>query len=502
MKILSASQTRDLDAYTIAHEPVSSTDLMERAAYCLFRWFHKHFEYPKRPVVIICGTGNNGGDGLVLARYLYQAHYDVRLWMVAVGTPSRDFNINLNRLPEERHLPRVTIDSRESISSIPVDAIVVDALFGSGLNRPLSGFMAELMTHLNQLKVTRIAIDLPSGLFADLPTTGISFRADYTFSFQLPKRAFFFPENNERIGDWQIGDIALSQEGIQQAATDLYYQDDQSVRGLIQSRARFSHKGTYGHALLVAGSKGKIGAALLAAKACLRVGTGLLSVLVPACGYDILQLGIPEAMVITDSEANFISSIPDTKKFEALGIGPGLDQEEKTQLALADLIQRQDRPMVLDADALNILSQNQNWLSKLPRGSILTPHPGEFKRLFGVQHHTLDYWNKQKEIAQEWELILILKGAYTSIALPDGSIWINSTGNPGMATGGSGDVLTGMITGFLACGYSPVHAARLGVFLHGLAGDLAAETTAEESLLAGDIVEYIADAFFLTRQGQ
>jgi len=495
MKILTAQQTREWDAFTIREEPIASIDLMERAAFTLFQWFLKQFPSRARPVVLVCGSGNNGGDGLVLARLLYQKRFRVSLWLVPLGDPSPDFTTNLERLPSPTFIPRFTLQENDPFPELPDDPILVDALFGSGLNRPLEGFPESLIRHLNQVKGTRVAIDLPSGLFADLPSEGTALHADLTFSFQLPKLAFFFPENEVRVGKWFIGDIRLSKEGLHRMKTDFHYQEKEDIKSLLRPRGRYSHKGTFGHTLLIAGSHGKVGAAILSARACLRAGTGLLSLYAPACAYEILQQTAPEAMVQIDPEYDHISEIPDLTPFASVGIGPGLGKHPQSLEALNTLLQQYKKPMVLDADALNLISEQPGLLEALPPGSILTPHPGEFRRLFGEQSNTPDRWKAQRDAARKYQIVIVLKGGHTSIALPDGKLWLNGSGNPGMATGGSGDVLTGILAGLLAQGYLPAEAARLGVFLHGLAGDLATDASSPEALVAGDIVAYLGEAF-------
>ncbi len=495
MKILSAEQTRELDAYTIREEPIASIDLMERAAYTLFHWFRKQFPSREHPVVVVCGSGNNGGDGLVLARLLHQARYPVTLWLVSLGDPSPDFTTNLERLPSPAFIPRFKIRQEDPFPDLPDNPILVDALFGSGLNRPLEGLPEALIRHLNGIEGTRVAIDLPSGLFADQPSTGTALKADFTFSFQLPKLAFFFPENEDRVGYWTLGDIGLSREGLNQMRSDFHFQQKEELKPLLRRRRRFSHKGTFGHALLMAGSHGKVGAAILSARACLRTGTGLLSVYAPGCAYEILQQSVPEAMVQIDPEKEHLSGVPELESFASVGIGPGLGQHPLTLDALRTLLESYTKPIVLDADALNLISSQPKLLEALPPGSILTPHPGEFRRLFGDQPTALARWQVQREMAHKYRIVLVLKGAHTSIALPDGELWLNSSGNPGMATGGSGDVLTGMLTALLAQGYPPAKAARLGVFLHGWAGDLAADAFSPEAMVAGDIIAYLGEAF-------
>lgn len=495
MKIWTAEQTRDLDAYTIQQEPIASIDLMERAAHALFEWFCKTFPDKGRPVFLICGQGNNGGDGLALARMLYRVKYSVTVWICDIGKPSTDFTINQNRLPGPDWLSQVHLQTGHPFPKLPKGSVVVDALFGTGINRPLEGFPESIIHYLNSSPVTRVALDIPSGLAPDRPSEGICFHAHYTFTFQSPKLSFFFPENQDVLGHWTVGDIQLSRQRMEQLETPFHYLTANEAKQLRIPRATFSHKGNFGHALLIAGSRGKIGAGILAASGCLRSGIGLLTIQVPGCGYSILQQSVPEAMVIPDTTDAFISNPVEYKSYTAVGIGPGIGQQKATAEVLLHLLNQFDHPIVLDADALNLLSQHPKWWSDIPPGSILTPHPGEFKRLFGPQKNGFGQLEIQREASIKHQVYIVLKGAYTSISGPDGKVWFNSTGNPGMATGGAGDVLTGILTALLAQGYDSEDAAKLGVFLHGLAGDLAVGEFGQEALIAGDLTTFLGKAF-------
>ncbi|MEO1261593.1 MAG: NAD(P)H-hydrate dehydratase [Bacteroidota bacterium] len=497
MKIFNVQQIRSLDQYTIEHEPIASIDLMERASVTFVKWFVKQFPDRKRAVQVYCGPGNNGGDGLAIARLLSQDHYSVKAFTLGIGrSRSTDCQHNLDRLLKKRCCPLVRIEPGDSFYAIDSGTIVIDAIFGSGLSRPVEGYWAEFIRHLNSQQATRVAVDVPSGMFADRPTKGISIKADYSFSFEMPKLGFLFPENVDRVGEWSCESIGLHKTFIGREDTNYHFSDSEAVTPFIKSRTKYSHKGTYGHALLLAGSHGKVGAATLAAKAIMKSGAGLLTVHAPACAYPILQVSTPEAMVLSDKNELLISEIPkDLSNYNAVGIGPGISTNELTAKALWELLVAYDRPVVLDADALNILAANKSWLKKIPRHSILTPHPKEFTRLFGNSENDFERNELQRNKAQSLGIYIILKGAHSAIACPDGNCFFNSTGNPGMATGGSGDVLTGIITGLLAQGYSSFEAAKIGVYLHGLAGDLAATQCGQEAMLASDIIEHIGSAF-------
>lgn len=493
---------RALDQYTIEHEPIASIDLMERASLAFVKWFKINFLDRNKLIRIFCGPGNNGGDGLAIGRLLSQDHYDVVIYVLEIGTTkSPDFQLNMERLVQSRCCPIEFVKKGQTLPNFGRNDILIDAIFGSGLSRPIEGYWADFIKILNAQQSSKVAVDIPSGMFADQPTTGISFHADFTFSFEMPKLGFLFPENADRVGEWAYGSIGLHADFIEKEKTLFYYIDQSSVRPLLKRREKYSHKGSFGHALLVAGSLGKVGAACLAAKAILRSGAGLLTIFAPKCAYQILQTTIPEAMVVLDEDRERITRVAhDLAKFNSVGIGPGIGTNSMTANALEQFLDDIDRPIVLDADALNLIAANPSLFSKIPKQSILTPHPKEFERLFGKTTNHFERNKLQQEKANELGVCIVLKGANTAIACPDGSCHFNSTGNPGMATGGSGDVLTGVITGLLACGYQPFAAAIFGVYLHGLAGDLATESIGQEALLASDIIEYLGKAFLSLKQ--
>ncbi|MEZ4952602.1 MAG: NAD(P)H-hydrate dehydratase [Saprospiraceae bacterium] len=502
MKILNTHQIRALDEYTIEHEPIASIDLMERASLAFVKWFKYNFPDRNKRICIFCGPGNNGGDGLAIGRLLSQDHYEVVIHILEIGsTKSPDFQVNIERVKQARCCPIEYIKEDQLLPKFGENDLLVDAIFGSGLSRPIEGYWADFINYLNAQASTKVAVDIPSGMFADQPTTGISMQADFTFSFEMPKLGFLFPENADRVGEWSCGSIGLHPDFIEKENTPFYFTDIDSVKPLLQKRKKYSHKGSYGHALLVAGSLGKVGAACLAAKAILRSGAGLLTIHAPKCAYQILQTVVPEAMVVLDEEEEVITNVTsDLAKFNSFGIGPGIGTNNLTANALEDLLDRIDTPIVLDADALNLIASNPSLFNKIPKQSILTPHPKEFERLFGTSKNNFERNDLQREKAKELGIYIILKGAHTAIACPDGSCHFNSSGNPGMATGGSGDVLTGIITGLLASGYQPFEAAIFGVYLHGLAGDLAVKSIGQEALLANDLIEYLGKAFLSLKQ--
>lgn len=495
VKVFTVEQIRAADQYTIDHEPISSTDLMERAATRAYEWIVDHYPNKHTHFSVFCGTGNNGGDGLVIARLLKEEGYSIDVFSLQLGsTNSADYDSNLKRL-------KAKVNSLKEANygfQLKDSTVVIDAIFGTGLSRAVKGFAKAVIQEINSAHKEVVAIDIPSGLFAEEnpdPKEIVAIHASYTLTFQFPKLALFFPQNQKFVGDWQLINIGLHPDYIAETDTKHFLFTQKDARSILKKRSLFSHKGDYGRAFILAGSKGKMGAALLAAKACMRAGAGLLTVQIPEVGYQILQSQLPEAMVETDSEINFLSELKKDIPYSAIGVGPGIGMEQATQDLLKMIIQQSAAPLVLDADALNILSENKTWLSFLPAESILSPHPGEFKRLVGDWSTDSERLELQTDFSRKHGIYTVLKGRFTSISCPDGRIYFNPTGNPGMATGGSGDVLTGIITSFLAQGYASEQAAILGVYMHGLAGDLAAEALSEESMIAGDIVDFLSKAF-------
>jgi hydroxyethylthiazole kinase-like uncharacterized protein yjeF len=493
LKILSVQQTKELDAYTIVHEPVSSIDLMERACKAFVQWFTPRFDTSKK-IGVVCGTGNNGGDGLGIARLLADVGYQVKVWIVrGTSSESTDFKLNLERLSGKVEMCEITSSSDKGLFA---DLnVIIDAVFGSGLSRPLEGIYEQVVGHINQSDAARVAVDIPSGLMTDNVTEGVAVKARYTVSFHLPKLTFFLSESYQYTGDWFIVDIGLSKEFIDGADSSHFFLERKDIDERLKHRQKFSHKGTYGKALIISGSYGKMGAAILASRAAMRSGLGLLTIHAPHCGYNILQTAVPEGMVSVDEHEKIFSKLPSLDGYNAFGVGPGIGTEHETVKAFAEFLEHVKRPVVIDADALNILSEHRELLNLLPPQSILTPHPREFERLMGVSKNDLDRLKNLKKFATQTKTIVVLKGACSAIATPDGKIYFNSTGNPGMAPGGSGDVLTGLLTGLLAQQYAPEAAALIGVYIHGLAGDYAMKKKGMNAMIASDIIEGFSEAF-------
>jgi len=498
MKILTAKQIQALDAYTIKHEPITSIDLMERAARVFTDWFTKVFPNTEEKVIVFCGPGNNGGDGLAIARLLHGLFYNVEVMICEIEkSKSADFEANQKKLTVLKAVNIASLKEKDQFPTITSETIIVDAIFGSGLSRPIDGYWKELIQQLNSLPNRRVAVDIPSGVFADRSNVDCQFNADYTLSFELPKRAFMYPENEKAIGDWSVQSIDLAPAFLDRVETAFYYIDQKLAAQSFKQRNKFAHKGTFGHSLIMAGSMGKIGAAVLATKACLRSGSGLVSAHVPKCGYEIMQSTVPEAMVVIDPHEKILTELIDLSPYQAIGIGCGIGTETMTAETLEFMLKRIKIPLVLDADALNIIAKQQKMLKHIPKESILTPHVKEFERLFGESENDFERTQLQMKMALELGVYIILKGAHTTIATPEAKCYFNSTGNPGMATGGSGDVLTGLLTGLLAQGYFSEDAAIFGVYLHGLAGDLAVADVGEMALTAGDLLDYFGKGFLV-----
>jgi NAD(P)H-hydrate epimerase len=498
MKLFTTKQIAGIDKYTIENEPIADIDLMERAAQQITRWLNNHFS-AKQKMVFFAGPGNNGGDALAVACQLADLGFICEVFLPDLGKELKGSPaINLKRLEEQGKVKVVKLQNDGIFPEIDSNNILLDGMFGSGLSRPLEGFAAAVVQKINRLKNTVVAIDIPSGLMGEDNSANVPeniVKASFTLTFQFPKISFLFAENEIYTGKWEVLPIGLHPEGMEKTPSETFFLEKKDIKKMVVPRRKFAHKGSFGHALLIAGSFGKMGAAVLASKGCMRAGVGLLTTHIPRLGYSIIQTAVPEAMLSIDQHDAIFTEFPDLSPFSAIGIGPGLNTKHNSKKALLLLLENSKVPLVLDADALNILSENKGWLEKLPENAVLTPHPGEFKRLVGDALNSYEQVQQQKEFAQKYKVVVVLKGAFTTIATPAGKVYFNSTGNPGMATAGSGDTLTGILLGLLAQGFSPENAALAGVYLHGLAGDLAAQQISEPALVAGDIANYLGKAF-------
>ena len=492
MKIFPSSSIKKLDAYTIENEPIASIDLMERAATVLTKAITDRWN-TETPVTIFAGPGNNGGDALAVARMMAEKGYKIEVFLFNTKgelSPDCQTNKELVEMMEEVKFHEISTQFVPPV--LTPDHLVIDGLFGSGLNKPLSGGFAAVVKYINSSPAMVVAIDIPSGLMGEDNTYNIQaniIRADLTLSLQLPKLAFLFAENEQFVGEWQLLDIGLSEEAINEKETDFALTEHGDMPPMLKVRSKFAHKGNFGRALLIAGSQGMAGASVLAARACLRSGIGLLTVHIPFCNNFIVQTSVPEAMTEIDINDVRFSCATDTDDYQAVGIGPGLGKAGDTEAALLEQIESCQTPMVVDADALNLLGEHRSYIGRLPKGSILTPHPKELERLVGKCQNSYERLTKACELAQSTGVHLILKGAYSAVITPEGKCWFNSTGNSGMATGGSGDVLTGVVLALLAQGYATETAARLAAYVHGLAGDIARKKHGAMGMTAGDIVD-------------
>ncbi len=500
MQIYTGAQIKNLDVYTIEHEPIRSIDLMERAATVITDAITRRWDKSRR-VVVFAGPGNNGGDALAVARLMVMREYDVEVFLFNINKSlSDDCAVNKQRLQGCDGLKKfVEVSDSFAPPLLDRNTLIIDGLFGSGLNKPLAGGFASLVKFINASSSVVASIDMPSGLMTEDNTYNNRqhiIRATVTLTLGQKKLAMYLADNETYCGEIQVLDIGLSKEYQQRYKSTYCLVEEKDVKKIIKRRSVFSHKGMMGHALIIAGSYGMAGAAVLAARAALRSGTGKLTVHTPSCNNGILQVAVPEAVVSQDSDEKMYSQLIDTDSYNAVAIGCGLGQDETTAIALMSQIPRVQSPIVLDADALNILSSHRPWINQLPRSLILTPHPGELDRLSGAASNScFERLAKAVDMAARLHSYVVLKGHYTALCCPDGDVCLNSTGNAGMATAGAGDVLTGVITGLLARGYPQAEACLVGIYVHGLAGDIAKEAVGEESLVAGDIIKCLPQAF-------
>lgn len=494
MKIFAVENIRLADLYTIQNEPVSSVQFMERASSLCAEWIFSNCKHHTK-FAIFCGNGNNGGDGFAIARMLYLKGFDIEVFINKEQLKfSDEALINYKRLKD---ISGISLrDFNETLRyNFDEKTVLIDALFGTGLSRKPEGIFKKVIEVLNSKNNPKISIDIPSGLFADQINHENStiFKADYTLTFQFWKKAFLHPETGSFAGKVIVLDINLAQEFIENTPTDDFVIDDEVILNIFKVRQDFAHKGTYGKSIIVGGSYGKIGAVVLATKSALKTGSGLTFVLAPNCGYEILQTSVPEAMFIDGGEKN-IRQIKDQEN-TVFGIGPGLGTEKETEKALLEFLENHQSPLILDADALNIISKDKSYLKLIPKKSIITPHPKEFERLFGTTENSFERLDLAKTKAKELNIYIVLKDHHTQVVTPEGTVFYNITGNSGLAKGGSGDVLTGIITSLLAQKYTEEEATILGVWLHGKAADFAAEKYSTEAMQPTDVIDEIGNVF-------
>tara|TARA_R110002050_G_scaffold243212_2_gene379674 strand:- start:8786 stop:10345 length:1560 start_codon:yes stop_codon:yes gene_type:complete len=497
MKIFSKEQIYQGDALTAEKQNISSTDLMERAGEQIFNWMHFRMQGAQVPIHVFCGIGNNGGDGLVLARYLIIHGYNVNTYVINCSDKrSKDFLVNYDRIKNVTKKWPELLSCSDDFPEIQPDDIIVDAVFGIGLNRPIDDWVKALFVHFRTTKAFTLSIDIPSGLHTDKAVTDEDavVWAGYTLSFASPKLVFFLPETAKYSVQWEVLDIGLDPEFLFETVTEVNLIGKHEVLPMYIPREKFSHKGQFGHSLIIGGSYGKIGAVTLASRAALSSGAGLVSAFMPKCGYTVLQASFPEAMVITDVDNEEITAIKFKIEPTVIGIGVGLGTSTKTFKAFETFLKTNKAPLVIDADGINILSKKKALLKLLPAQTILTPHPKELERLIGTWKDDFDKLSKVKKFSKKYDLIIVIKGA-NSITIYQDKLHINTTGNPGLATAGSGDVLTGIITGLISQGYNPLSATIFGIYLHGRSADIAVEDFGYQSLIASHIIEYLGEAY-------
>ncbi len=497
LPVLDADQVRTLDRLTMEREPIASIDLMERAAHAFVAALVERAGSTTEACVL-CGPGNNGGDGLAIARILAKRGWNVRVVVPgnAVGS-SADNRLNLSRLGS------FSVPVLADLPALRAGDLVVDALFGTGLSRPLGEPYRGLVRSLHASRAEVVSVDLPSGAFAGggPADPDAVVRAAATFTFQAPKPFLLLPEHRSHVGDLRILDIGLDPKALAESGAAWSLTEEGDVAALLPERPSAGHKGSFGHALLLVGGRGHLGAACMAVAAATRSGAGLVTACVPRGAAPVLHAQVPEAMVLEGPEADALSGPVPPGRWTALGMGPGIGQAAGTALILEEVLRGACVPLVLDADALNLLAARPALLALLPPGALLTPHPGEADRLFGAAANTRDRIARSLAFARSHGVVVLLKGAYSAVCLPDGTVRFNATGNAGMAKGGSGDVLTGLLTGLLAQGLSAPEAAVLGAWVHGLAGDIAAAGLGMDGMVAMDLVRCLPKAFQRLRKG-
>lgn len=497
MKIFKVKHLAKADQITIKKEGITSAQLMERAATGVFREIHKQLNHAQIPIKIFCGIGNNGGDGLVVGRLLREEGYNVAVYIVNFTkdrTP--DFLLNYNRLKDMGKPGSILLQEEEDFPEISSKDFVIDAIFGIGLNRAAEGWVAALIKHINNSRAFIMSIDMPSGLFSNKATSpdDAVVRANYTITFQAPKLVFYLPQSAEYVGDIQVLDIGLDREFLNSVPAEAHLIEKEEALKLYIPRKVFSHKGDYGHSLIIGGSYGKIGSICLTATSTLRTGAGLVSIYSPECGYQILQTVVPEAMVLTDEGEKELRNINFDLQPDVICFGMGAGTSDETLKTFETFLRSVEKPLVIDADGLNMLSGKKALLELIPPKSVLTPHPKELERLIGKWKDDFEKIRNAKKFSKKYDVVLVMKDARTLVIYED-DIYINNTGNPGMATAGAGDVLAGVITGLISQKYQPLNAAVLGTYIHGKAGDITATKLSYQGMIAGDITLNLGNAF-------
>lgn len=496
MKIFTNTQIYTGNEITAQKNNITFIDLMEHTGVQIFEWLHKRMQGAQVPIHVFCGIGNNGGNGLVVARHLINHGYNVNTYVVNHSkTRSKNFLVNYDRIKNTKSWP-VLLDETSELPTIEQPDIIIDAVFGIGLNRKIDGWVKSIFAHLHVSRAFVLSVDIPSGLFTDKQPEGEDavVKANYTLSFQSPKLVFFLPETAKYTIEWEVLDVGIDREYLFTTETEAELLGKYEMQPLYKHRDRFSHKGLFGHAIILGGSYGKIGAVSLASRAALSIGAGKVTAYVPKCGYTILQTALPEAMVITDANEEEITAIDFDITPSVIGLGVGMGTSEATTKALKAFLEKNEAPLVVDADALNILSENTALLKLLPSQTILTPHPTELERLIGEWDNDFDKLEKTKAFSKKYDVIVVIKGG-NSITVYGDKLYVNASGNPGLAKAGTGDVLTGVITGLVAQQYPMLQASIFGVYLHGRSADIMSRHTGFQSMMPTDVIEGLADAY-------
>ncbi len=498
MKIFTTEDIRAIDRSTIETEGVTARDLIERVAdgvvgEIVSRW------RPNKRTTVFAGPGNNGADALAVARQLIEQGFAPEIYLFNIGGDklSSDCRQCRDDLLKLDGVNFTEVTGSFTLPELNSSYLVVDGLFGSGLREPLTGGFMSLVRYINESGAKVLSIDVPSGMFGDWNRGAINrniIHASLTIAIQFPRLAFMMKENSSLVGEWKVIDIGLSNDAMRRTPTNFQIVDAAGMRMLLKPRSPFCSKADFGNLLIVAGKYGMMGAAIMAARGSLRSGVGKVTVHAPGWGYEVIQGQVPEAMFDPDRNDTVVSEIKQAHAYSAVAIGPGLGTSEATINALDSFLKSSGGPLVLDADALNCMSMRRTMLNMLPARSILTPHAGEFDRLFGTHSTDEERLLTAVKVAEDYDILILLKGHHTALVRPDGKIYFNSTGSPALATPGSGDVLTGVIAAFLAQGYKPEIAPLAGAYIHGLAGDIAADEHGEYGVTAGDIAANIGRA--------
>ncbi len=499
MKIFSPNEVIEIFRHTTEEDGVSMIDIVDRVGKGVAAEVKK-LSNPDTLIVVFAGWGPNGAYALAAARKLIEEGIEPMIFLFNIGNRITADCANQKKFLLKQHPDAkfYEITQNFDIPTLNNNCLVIDGLFGIELDRPLPKSFGLLMRSINESGATIVSIELPSGLFSVWNTNNSSSRdiihATVTLAVEFPPLAYFMEENIPLIGEWKILDVGLSREAIKKSPHTYYLLTHRDIKHILRNREKGPGKNAYGSALLCAGSYGMMGAAVLAAKGCLRAGAGKVFCYAPQCGNTVLQTAVPCAMFVPDAGEKTITRIVPDREYQAIAIGPGIGVSNSTINAVEAFLKlsaAKRHPLVIDADALNCIAERPIMMNYVPALSVLTPHSGEFDRIFGAQPSAEARLRKALEIAAYHNIILVLKGHYTAVVRPDGKVHINSSGTPALATPGSGDVLTGVITSLIAQGYTPETAAIIGVYVHGMAGQIAEEKHGEYGVIASDIAENI-----------